>query len=149
MAVHSPSPRGLARPPAAIALVPSPNLGERPRRWLVVSRHEGSREYALPGGLIENGESPEQAAVREVAEETGVRVRTLERLGAGVQDERVVYVFVARAAQGTGRPLERDGRGGGEVTYLPWSVLRAQASMFGAFLDAAAASFRSKYGESP
>jgi 8-oxo-dGTP pyrophosphatase MutT (NUDIX family) len=115
----------------------------------VVSRPEGSHEYALPGGHIDPGESAEQAMIREVAEETGVRVRSAERLGAGTQDGRVVYVYVVRAASGTGRPLERDGRGGGEVTYLPWSVLRAQARMFGAFLDGVGASFRRTYGESP
>lgn len=139
----------MALRPAAIALVPSPNLGERPRKWLVVSRPEGTHEYALPGGLIEDGETPAQAMAREVSEETGVRVRSSERLGVGTQDGRLVHVFVVRAAQGTGMSLERDGRGGGEVTYLSWRTLRAQARMFGVFLDGVAASFRRTYGESP
>jgi 8-oxo-dGTP pyrophosphatase MutT (NUDIX family) len=141
--------RPVALAPAAIALVPSPNLGERPRRWLVVSRHEGSQEYALPGGIIEAGESPERAMIREVAEETGVRVRSYERLGIGTQDGRAVHVFVARAVSGVARPLERDGRGGGEVSYLTWRALRAQARMFGAFLDGVSASFRGTYAENP
>lgn len=37
--------------------------------------------WEFPGGKIEPGESPEQAAVREVAEETGLRVRLLESAG--------------------------------------------------------------------
>lgn len=37
--------------------------------------------WEFPGGKIEPGESPEQAAVREVAEETGLRIRLLESAG--------------------------------------------------------------------
>jgi len=37
--------------------------------------------WELPGGKVEAGESPEQAAVREVAEELGVGIRAGARLG--------------------------------------------------------------------
>lgn len=37
--------------------------------------------WEFPGGKVEPGESPEQAAVREVAEETGMRIRLQESLG--------------------------------------------------------------------
>jgi 8-oxo-dGTP diphosphatase len=42
---------------------------------------------ALPKGNIDAGEKPEQAAVREVLEETGLRVRPLTKLG----DIKYVY----------------------------------------------------------
>jgi 8-oxo-dGTP pyrophosphatase MutT (NUDIX family) len=40
----------------------------------------GGRRWQLPKGHLEAGESPEQAAVREVEEETGVRGRVLAEL---------------------------------------------------------------------
>jgi acetyl-CoA carboxylase carboxyl transferase subunit beta len=51
-------------------------------RVLVIQRARapGRGDWTLPGGKIERGESPSDAVVREVLEETGVRVRVLERL---------------------------------------------------------------------
>jgi len=43
-------------------------------------RHTGERSVCLPKGLVDSGESPEAAAVREVAEETGLHARILESL---------------------------------------------------------------------
>ncbi|GAA2806122.1 hypothetical protein GCM10010452_38550 [Crossiella cryophila] len=45
--------------------------------------------WSLPKGHIEQGETAEEAAVREVAEETGIRGRVLAVLGA------IDYWFVA------------------------------------------------------
>ena len=45
--------------------------------------------WALPKGLISHGESAAETAVREVAEETGVQGRLLEKLG----DVRYVYTW--------------------------------------------------------
>jgi len=39
---------------------------------LLVVRDRGFRHYSLPGGGVNRGESPEQAAIRELAEETGL-----------------------------------------------------------------------------
>jgi 8-oxo-dGTP pyrophosphatase MutT (NUDIX family) len=43
-------------------------------------RNTAGRAVCLPKGLVASGESAEEAAVREVAEETGVRARILEPL---------------------------------------------------------------------
>jgi 8-oxo-dGTP pyrophosphatase MutT (NUDIX family) len=45
--------------------------------------------WALPKGLIGDGEKPETTALREVAEETGVTGRLVEKLG----DVRYVYTW--------------------------------------------------------
>jgi 8-oxo-dGTP pyrophosphatase MutT (NUDIX family) len=45
--------------------------------------------WALPKGLIAAGEEPERAALREVAEETGVEATPVEKLG----DVRYVYTW--------------------------------------------------------
>jgi 8-oxo-dGTP pyrophosphatase MutT (NUDIX family) len=42
---------------------------------------DGSKVVALPKGHADPGETPEQAAAREVREETGVTGRLVERLG--------------------------------------------------------------------
>lgn len=45
--------------------------------------------WALPKGLVGRGERPEEAALREVEEETGVEARLVSKLG----DVRYVYTF--------------------------------------------------------
>jgi len=60
--------------------------------WHVAAiRPAGKREgiWALPKGLIVAGERPDEAALREVAEETGTTGRLVSKLG----DVRYVYTW--------------------------------------------------------
>jgi 8-oxo-dGTP pyrophosphatase MutT (NUDIX family) len=59
------------------------------RHWLAAIRPGGKPEgvWALPKGLISGGENPAEAAVREIAEETGLEGTSLGKLG----DVRYVY----------------------------------------------------------
>ena len=62
------------------------------RRWMLGAIRPGGRPrgiWALPKGVIDAGESAAETALREVAEETGVRGRLLEKLG----DIRYVYTW--------------------------------------------------------
>jgi ADP-ribose pyrophosphatase YjhB (NUDIX family) len=55
---------------------------ERDDRFLLVEEHAmGRRVVTQPGGHIEANESPEQAVVREVMEETGVTVECRDMVG--------------------------------------------------------------------
>ena len=61
-------------------------------RWMVAAIRPAGREppvWALPKGIIDEGEKPEQTALREVAEETGIEARLVTKLG----DVRYVYTW--------------------------------------------------------
>lgn len=61
----------------------------------------GYGKWALPGGYLDWDESVEEAAAREVLEETGVKVQVLRQLEVRSSPERnsqnVAVVFVAEA----------------------------------------------------
>ena len=67
---------------------------------LVEDCHEGERHFALPGGSVESGETPREAAAREVAEECGVAAVIGEFLGVYVSMPYAFtsFVFLATVA---------------------------------------------------
>ncbi|MBZ0118729.1 MAG: NUDIX domain-containing protein, partial [Sandaracinaceae bacterium] len=52
-----------------------------PSGIVLIERRNDPEGWALPGGFIDYGESPEDAARREVHEETGLEVELTELLG--------------------------------------------------------------------
>jgi 8-oxo-dGTP pyrophosphatase MutT (NUDIX family) len=60
--------------------------------WMMAAIRPGGKEpgvWALPKGIIGQGEKPDETALREVAEETGVEARLVAKLG----DVRYVYTW--------------------------------------------------------
>lgn len=61
---------------------------------VVICKDAGYHRWVLPKGLVSEGESYEQAALREVQEETGITARLIESLG-----EPEKYVYMARGVR--------------------------------------------------
>ena len=64
---------------------------------------EGTLSWQFPAGAVEDGETPEEAAVRETAEEVGVVVEASRRLGERVHPatgRTMIYVACELADDG-------------------------------------------------
>jgi len=85
--------------------------------------------WALPKGNIDEGEKPDETALREVWEETGVRGTLVEKLGdvkytytrrGGVRVFKVVSFYLVRAGRGRiGEIAEEMRREVDEARWLP------------------------------
>ncbi|MGB5352087.1 MAG: NUDIX domain-containing protein [Woeseia sp.] len=81
-------------------------LVERKGRFLIIEETtSGKRVLTQPGGHIDDGESPEQAAEREAAEEARIAVAIRDLIGAyqwkdasGRQNLRIVFIATQLAA---------------------------------------------------
>jgi len=87
-------------------------------RLLLVRRGHppGAGRWSLPGGRVENGESPASAAAREVAEETGLTVEVGELLATVTIGDYLVHDFAATV---TGGEL----RAGDDASDVRWCSL--------------------------
>jgi 8-oxo-dGTP diphosphatase len=70
---------------------------------VVIKRANEPRGWALPGGFVDEGETVEEAAVREAREETSLNIELIEQFGVysdPTRDHRhhtLSVVFIARA----------------------------------------------------
>lgn len=82
-------------------------------KWLFTKHKKRGLEF--PGGKVEAGESPEDAAMREVFEETGAKVDTLKFIGqyevSGADEHFVKNIYFAEVKEIEKREnyLETDG----------------------------------------
>jgi ADP-ribose pyrophosphatase YjhB (NUDIX family) len=96
------------------------------RRELLLVHSNETNQWMPIGGMIEPGEEPADAAVREVLEETGVRVKPI-RLVAVYDGPRVQYsngdrvhyitiVMLCKAIEGIPHPCDGENR---DARYFP------------------------------
>jgi 8-oxo-dGTP diphosphatase len=93
----------------------------RGERLLVVERAFPPLGYSLPGGFVEVGERLEEAAAREMLEETGLAVVLDDLLGCysdPARDPRRHVVSVVYVAHAEGEP-----RAGDDARSLRWVPL--------------------------
>ncbi|MHA1959664.1 MAG: NUDIX domain-containing protein [Candidatus Thorarchaeota archaeon] len=84
-------------------------------------------EWVFPGGFVEYDETVEDAAIREVLEETGVTVELQEILGvysAPDRDPREHHVNVVFV----GKPIEGEPRGGDDAAEAEWRKISSLKS---------------------
>ncbi len=92
------------------------------RGMLLIHRHRfitGVWGWEVPGGLVEPGEQPIEAAAREFVEETGWEPGPLEHLtslypASGLSDQRF-HLFLAPGARHVGEPTEQN-----EASRIEW-----------------------------
>ena len=114
-----PDPRGPAPTVDVVILLPGDEV-------VLVERRFPPAGWALPGGFVDEGESLEEAAVREAREETGLEVRLTDLLYVYSDPRRdprrhtVSAVFMGRAA---GEPVGADDAA--EARAFAWDGLPA------------------------
>ncbi|HEY6678169.1 MAG TPA: NUDIX hydrolase [Actinomycetota bacterium] len=96
----------------------------------------GDLAWGLPKGLVEADETPEQTAVREVQEETGLEAEVEASLGEiryfyvweGVRIRKAVHFFLMRA---TGGDVSQHDHEMEDVRWFPLSVTLRRATYKG------------------
>jgi len=126
-------------------------LRERTLQALLIRRglEPFANRWALPGGFVRPGEALDQAAGRELAEETGVAGVALEQLrafGDPGRDPRTWVITVAYTALiPSDRLVLRADTDAVDARWFPLTALPAPLAFdHGAILDAAAVSLRAR-----
>jgi 8-oxo-dGTP pyrophosphatase MutT (NUDIX family) len=106
------------------------DLAGAPPRAAVIARlnRAGRVECCLPKGHLENDETPEQAAIREIEEETGIQGRVVGSLGTidywfsadGRRVHKMVHHYLLEA---TGGVLSIEGDPDQEAIDVAWVPL--------------------------
>ncbi len=90
---------------------------------LLVQQNYGTHAWGAPGGVVEVGETPMRAAIRETAEEVGLEVELtgltgLYLLQGGGWPDILAHVFTAEVVSGEAHIVDA-----GEIERLEWRAL--------------------------
>ena len=102
---------------------------DRPHAAVIARRNRAGRlEWCLPKGHLEGTETAEQAAVREIAEETGIQGQIVQALGTidywfTGEDRRVHKVVHHFLLSATGGELSVAGDPDGEAEDVAWVAI--------------------------
>lgn len=106
---------------------------------ILLHRRADTGAWGLPGGIVDPGEQPSDAAVREVAEETGVRVEVERLVGAWTGPEvrhpngdRAQYVVTVHRCRPVGGHAAPDGD---ESLEVGWFAVDELPEMAPAYAD--------------
>lgn len=77
--------------------------------------------WCLPGGALEAGESPSEAASRELQEEIGQAVEPLHFVGSVRPDRRPAYIFSGGASFSEGAIVRGEGQA---FRFFSWQEIR-------------------------
>lgn len=95
---------------------------------LAVSRRNKLNDWNLPGGKVDEGETLLQACIREVYEETGIKIKNLQLIFGHPCEGEVNYQVYTFAADYEGTPGIKEP--GINVAWIEESVLLEEGNSF-------------------
>jgi 8-oxo-dGTP diphosphatase len=88
---------------------------EHENKWLVVKKKYGGLKdkWSFPAGFVEDGETIDEAIIREVLEETGItaEITGIAGVRSGVINDKIsdnMIVFTMKAVSGEPKPQEKE-----------------------------------------
>ena len=99
------------------------------QRVLLVHHTYGKKQWAIPGGMVEEGESAWDAATRELKEEINIAVNDMELSGLYFQPHKNRYIYTFKACTYQGQ-IEVDNREIDQCGFFPIDKLPSPISSF-------------------
>jgi 8-oxo-dGTP diphosphatase len=106
-------------------------IPDKSGKILLLHRQKGLKDqWETPGGKLEPGESPEQAAIRELKEEIGVTVQLISLIGENdfTEKNQSYHYFWYQAKIISGTPSIQEPQTFTKIKYFTWDEISAMHS---------------------